>query len=157
MRLPAMRFTIRGLLAVIAGVAVLLALGRWGHNRYLSPGITKTYYLGDMMRFILPTPKARLASINANLAEAAALLKSSITPDVWWFSTRKVSPFPAAASLTIVHTKEGHQQVAAWLRERRNQYWAAQSPRIDEASETRLSPPTERAVRYANRMNHGWR
>ena len=99
------------------------------------------------MGFRVPTPNAGLPSLNAKLAEEANLLKSSITPDVWWFSTRTVSPFPAAASLTIVHTEEGHQQVAAWLRERRDRYWAAQNARNDEASETRLSPPTERATR----------
>jgi len=44
-----------------------------------------------------------------------------------WFGTRTLNPLPAMASLTILHTKEGHQQVAAWLKERRQRFWDAQN------------------------------
>jgi hypothetical protein len=125
MRLIRLRFTLRRMLAVIALLAVLLAIGRWGHYRYLSRGITKTYFLGDLIEVRLVFRGAIPANVNSKLAEQAELLKSSITPDVWWFPTRTVNPFPAAASLTIVHTKEGHEQVGAWFKERRNRFWAA--------------------------------
>jgi hypothetical protein len=122
------RFTIRRLLFLIAFVAVALAVGRWGYPRYFSRGFTKTYYVGDLLGVRLRPGGGIMTAPNHNskLAEEAALLKSSITPDVWWFGTRTVSPFPLSASLRVVHTKEGHELVAAWFRQRRDRFFAVQ-------------------------------
>jgi hypothetical protein len=110
------RFTLRTLLTVVALLAVLLGTGRWAYYRYINQTITKTYYIGDLIR---PDGQIGVYPTMAELSAQAVLLKSSVTPDVWWFGTRSVTPFPVSMSLIIRHTEAGHQQVAEWLRERR--------------------------------------
>ena len=149
MRLTRVRFRMRSMLGVIALLAVMLAIGRWGYPRYISGGFTKTYYVGDLIggvsvqsgRFTFP------ASLNSKLADEAVLLKSSITPDVWWVGTRTVSPFPPSAALKVKHTKEGHAQVAAWFKQRRLSTWATQCEQAHKESASRAVPPTQPAVR----------
>ena len=124
------RLTIRTMLTVIALLAVSLALGRWAYFRYANPGITKIYYVGDLMGVtagMLRSSGGIPAQIKSKLAEEALDLKSSITPDAWWFGTRSVKPFPAAMSLVVVHTTEGHQQVASWMKQRRDRLDSFQS------------------------------
>ena len=67
------------------------------------------------------TPSGQIGSSArvAELSKQAALLKASVTPDVWWVGTGKVAPFPLSMSLIVRHTNAGHQQVAEWLRQRR--------------------------------------
>jgi hypothetical protein len=123
------RFTIRTMLVVVALLAVLLGPGRLAYFRYASPGITKSYYVGDLMGVtagMLRSPGGIPAQIMAKLPEEALFLKSSITPDAWWFGTRSVKPFPAATSLVVIHTTEGHQQVASWMKQRRDRFYSLQ-------------------------------
>ncbi len=147
-RLSRARFTIRRMLGVISLLAVLLAVGRWGHHRYVSRGFTKTYYIGDLIG-VRPRSGglAFPANLNSKLAEQAGLLKFSITPDAWWFGTRSVKPFPPAASLTVLHTQEGHQQVATWLRQRRARFYATQGDREQEESASWVSPSLQPSQR----------
>jgi hypothetical protein len=148
MRLTRIRFTIRRMLGMIALTAVVLAVGRWGYYRYVDHGFAKTYYVGDLME-VSVRPGGGVITLpnhNAKLAEQAALLKSSITPDVWWFGTRTVNPFPLSASLRVVHTKAGQKQVATWLEQRRTRFYAAQVDRGPEESASRVSPPAAPAV-----------
>ena len=49
MRLTRVRFRVGSMLRVIALLAVMLAIGRWGYPRYISGGFTKTYYIGDLI------------------------------------------------------------------------------------------------------------
>jgi hypothetical protein len=123
------RLTIRTMLVVIAFMAVSLGLGRWAYFRYASPGITRTYYVGDLMGVtaeVLRSPGGIPAQLKAKLPEEALVLKSTITPDVWWFDTRSVKPFPAAMSLVVIDTPEGHQQVASWMKQRRDRLYSFQ-------------------------------
>jgi hypothetical protein len=122
MRLPRVRFTIRQMLILVAILALLLGPGRWAYDRYLGRTLVKTYYIGDLVGGTSRSPKGQtgfLAKV-AVLSEQAALLKSSVTPDVWWVRTRSVTPSPLSMSLIIRHTDAGHRQVAEWLRQQRN-------------------------------------
>ncbi len=146
------------MLVVIAVFAVILTIGRWSYYRYVCRGITKNYYVGDLigvtLQMVPPAGGRFPASLNAQLAKEAVDLKSSVTPDVWWFGARTVTPFLSAASLTVGHTKDGHSQVAAWLKERRKQFYASQDDRAQKQSESRLSRPTQPYARSAHRVNH---
>jgi hypothetical protein len=157
MRLTRVRFRMRSMLGVIALLAILLAIGRWSYSRYISRGITKTYYVGDLVgvwvqpdgSIVFRASKSIVfpASLNSKLTDEANLLKSSITPDVWWFGTRTVSPAPPAAGLTVLQTKEGHEKVAAWFKQRRLSFWATQGDQGHKESASRAAPPTQPALR----------
>jgi hypothetical protein len=117
MRVPRVSFTILRMLVLIAILALLLG---WAYDRYVRPGYAQTYYVGDLIR---PDGQVGVpADMAAALMEQAALLKSSVTPDVWWLwwlTTRWVDPLPTGSRLIVCHTEEGHKQVADWLRQRR--------------------------------------
>ncbi|WP_165069091.1 hypothetical protein [Paludisphaera rhizosphaerae] len=123
------RFTIRRMLILIALLAVALGVGRWVYWRYLRQGVVHTYYVGDLAE--IPPAATRPGVISpqalATLNGEADLLKSSITPDVWWLGTRSVSPFPTSAALVVRHTEAGHAQVAEWLRRRRDLFYKARN------------------------------
>ena len=127
MRLTQLRFTIRRMSALIAVIAVLLVSGRWAYDRYFREGTTKVYYVGDLIGVTakkLRQPGGGIPTqLTAELPRQAAILKSSITPDVWWFGTRSVNPSLPLMGLTVRHTEEGHQQVAAWLKQRRDRLY----------------------------------
>jgi hypothetical protein len=116
MRRHQVRFTIRQILILIAIVATLLVAGRWAYDRYGGQTFVQTYYVGDL---IAPTGWISSPAIVAELPKQAALLKASVTPDVWWLRSRSVTPFPPAVSLIVSHTSSGHQQVKEWLRHQR--------------------------------------
>ena len=146
-RLTRVRFGMRSMLGVIALLAVLLAIGRWCYPRYISRGFAKTYYIGDLIGArVGPGGSVFPASLNSTLADEANLLKSSITPDMWWFGTRTVSPFPPAAGLTVLQTKEGHEKVAAWFKQRRLSFYATHGDQEHKMSASRLVPLTQPAV-----------
>jgi hypothetical protein len=116
MGLPRVKFTIVQMLALIAILAILLGVGQWVYDRYGRTTVTKTYYIGDLIR---SEGQNGVNPAMAEFSEQAALLKSSVTPDVWWLGTRSVTPFPLSTSLIVRHTEAGHQEVAEWLRQRR--------------------------------------
>src|SRR5438270_297821 len=122
MRLPRPRFTIRQLLVLVAILAILLGPGRWAYDRYLGQPRVKAYYIGDLILGTNRSPKGQTGppARAAVLSEQAAILKASVTPDVWWVPTRSVTPSPVSMSLVIRHTDAGHRQVAEWLRQRRD-------------------------------------
>jgi hypothetical protein len=76
------------------------------------------YYVGDLIRPYGPIIDVPFTL--GELSDQAAILRSSITPDVWWLGTRSVTPNTANGCLTVRHTEEGHRQVAEWLNERRD-------------------------------------
>jgi hypothetical protein len=117
------QFTIRRMLVVIALLAVALELGQRAYFRYASPGVMQSYYVGDLMGVtadMLRSADGIPAQLKAKLSDEALFLKSSITPDIWRFGTRSVKPYPAAMCLVVIHTTEGHQQVASWMKQRRD-------------------------------------
>lgn len=116
MRLPRVRFTIRQMLMLIAISAILLGAGQWAYDRYVGQTWVKVYYVGDL---ITPTGQIGVPAPLAELSKQAAILKASVTPDVWWVRTRSVTPFPLSMSLIVSHTDAGHQQVDEWLRRQR--------------------------------------
>lgn len=117
MRPPRVRFTIRQLLVLIAILAILLAAGQLAYDRYGGQTLVKTYYVGDLIR-----PGGQ-TGVSPTMPELAAILKFSVTPDVWWFRTGSVTPFFLSKSLIVRHTAAGHQQVAEWLRQRRQRLY----------------------------------
>jgi hypothetical protein len=116
MRLPRVRCTIRQMSILIVIVAVLVGAGRWVYDRYGGQTFVKVYYVGDLM-----TPSGQIGSPArvAELSKQAALLKASVTPDVWWVGTRVVSPFPPGPSLIVRQSQARHNQVDDWLRQQR--------------------------------------
>jgi hypothetical protein len=147
-RLTRVRFTMQSILGVIALLAVLLAIGRWGYSRYVRRGFTKTYYIGDLIGVsVRPASVTFPPSHNSKLADEAILLKSSITPEVWWFGTRTVSPFLPSAGLMVLHSKEGHEKVASWFKQRRTSFYATQGDQGHKESASRAAPPTQPVVR----------
>jgi hypothetical protein len=153
MRLTRVRFTIQRMLGVIALLAVLLAIGRWVYFRYVNRGFTKTYYVGDLIGVSVRSGSITFpANLNSKLADEAISLKSSITPDVWWFGIRTVNPFPPSAGLAVLHTKEGHEKVAAWLKHRRTRFYATQSRQGHEESASRASHSARRALSASDEL-----
>jgi hypothetical protein len=121
MRLFRIRFTIRQILILIAILAILVRAGQWANDRYGGRTLVKTYYVGDLIQ---PHGPIGVPATMGELSQQAALLKSSVTPDVWWVRTRSVTPVPVSRSLIVRHTEAGHQQVAKWLRQRRESLYA---------------------------------
>lgn len=123
MRLPRVRFrfTIRRILLLIAVLAMLLRAGRWTDDRYGGRTRIKHHDVGDLIRPYGPIIDVPFTI--GELSDQAALLRSSITPDVWWLGTRSVAPYAAAGCLTVRHTDAGHRQVAEWLLERRDRMY----------------------------------
>jgi hypothetical protein len=115
-RLPRVRFTIRKMLMLIAILAIVFRAGQWADDRYGGQTFVTVYYVGDLI-----TPSGQIGSPTrvAELSKQAALLKASVTPDVWWVGTRVVSPFPPGPSLIVRHSQAGHKQVNEWLRQQR--------------------------------------
>ena len=102
MRLPRVRFTMGWMSGAIAALAVLIAIGKWGYYRYAGPRFAKTYYIGDLIDVQVGSVAPPMtAKTNAKLTDEVALLRSSITPDMWWFGTSKVVPFPLSSSLVV--------------------------------------------------------
>jgi hypothetical protein len=120
-RATRVRFTIRQLLVLIAILGILLGVGKWAHDRYGGQTFVKTYYVGDLIRH---DGQTGVSPTIGDLSEQAAILKSSVTPDVWWLSTRSVTPFFLSKSLIVRQTEWGHQQVADWLRQQRKSLYA---------------------------------
>ncbi len=110
MRLPRVRFTMRRLMIVIGLLAILMAgaieLTQWARARYRGQRFVQFYYVGDLIG-----PKT--------LAEEAAELKGSITPDFFWFGKASVTPYNLTTGVIVRHTREGHEQVKSWLRSQR--------------------------------------
>ena len=128
MRPSQLRFTIRQMLALTAIVAVSLVSGQLAYDRYFREGTTRGYYVGDLIGVtaeMLRQPGGGIAAqlTAAELPRQAAILRSSITPDVWWFGTRSVNPSPPTMCLVVRHTEEDHQQVAAWFKQRRDRLY----------------------------------
>jgi hypothetical protein len=103
-------------------------------DRYAYTTITQTYFVGDL----LPRDSAQLrtelskfyvgdllprdsAQLRTELSKFAELLKSSATHDIWSSRNRSVTPFSLSLSLIVSDSRSGHQQVAAWLRKRREE------------------------------------
>jgi hypothetical protein len=108
------------MLILIAILAILLRAGQWTYDRYGRPKYTQTYYIWDLLRL---DGRMDIPVTLGEVSEQASLLTSSVTPDVWWFRTGSVTPFFLSKSLIVRHTATGHQQVAEWLRRRRQRLY----------------------------------
>jgi hypothetical protein len=112
------------MMMLVALLAILLGVARWGYVRYFSPTLAKVYYIGDLIdsagRGVQGTPAGTSASLNTALAAQARALKNSITPDVWWFGNRSVRTSVPGNGLIVVHTPEGQRTVADWIKQRRD-------------------------------------
>ena len=124
MKPPRVQFTLRRMFILVMIVALLLTTGRWAYHRYAGPVVTKVYYVGDLVR---PDGDIGTPATMTELSDQATLLKSSITPEVWWLPTRAVTPAPSAFSLIVRHNQVGHEYVKSWLRQRRDRL-AASNP-----------------------------
>jgi hypothetical protein len=106
------RLSLRGLLLLFATIFTWCGIGVF--DRYAYTTIIQTYYVGDL----LPRNSAQFS---AEVPRIAELLKSSATHDIWSSRNRSITPFPLSLSLIISDSKSGHQQVADWLRKRREE------------------------------------
>jgi hypothetical protein len=97
-------------------LAVLFEAGQWAYDRYFGQTFVQVYFVGDLM-----TPSGQIGSPArvAELSKQAALLRASVTPDVWWVGTRVVSPFLPGPSLIVRHTNAGHRRVNEYLWQQR--------------------------------------
>jgi hypothetical protein len=128
------KFSLRGLLLLVMFLTTFTWYGLRVFDRYAYTTITQTYYVGDL----LPRDSAQLrtelskfyvgdllprdfAQLRTELSKFAELLKSSATHDIWSSRNRSVTPFSPSLSLTVSDSRSGHQQVADWLRKRREE------------------------------------
>jgi hypothetical protein len=121
MRLTRVRITIRRMMALVAISALLIIAGQWGYERYGRRTTMRVYFIGDLMR---PEGQIATSPTAAEFSEQVSLLKSSITPDRWWLGNRSVTPSATNLSLIVGQTEDGHQQVAEWLRQRRERTYS---------------------------------
>jgi hypothetical protein len=110
----------RRMMAFVGILAIVLGVGRWAYLRYAGKVVTKAYYVGDFLR---PPDKLGIPITNAELNQQAKLLKSAVTPEVWWLGQGSITPFPLGMSLIIRHTENGHDQIEAYLRKRRDVFY----------------------------------
>ena len=122
MRRPRVQFTMRRMMVLVGILAIFLGLGRWAYLRYAGKVVTRGYYVGDLIH---PNANRVLSVSKAELNEQAELLKSSVTPEVWWLETGRasVTPVPLSESLLIRHTEHGHQQIGAYFQQRRDRLY----------------------------------
>jgi hypothetical protein len=110
----------RRMMAFVGILAIVLGAGRWAHLRYAGKVITRGYYVGDFLR---PPDKLRIPVTNTELSEEAKLLKAAVTPEVWWLGRGSITPFPPGMMLIVRHTENGHDQIGAYFRKRRDDFY----------------------------------
>jgi hypothetical protein len=127
MRIASTRFTVRRMMLAM----VVLALGLGAYERYFREGYSAVYAVGD-----LAEPHATFRERDDGLVRLISAMKWSVTPDVWWAKGRRITTFepiiisrsphvpwsphvPEEGMLAVVHTRDGHAQVRAWIGERR--------------------------------------
>jgi hypothetical protein len=108
------KLSLRGLLLLVMFLTIFTWFGIRVFDRYAYTTITQTYFVGDL----LPRDSAQLRT---ELSKFAELLKSSATHDIWSSRNRSVTPFSVSLSLIVSDSRSGHQQVADWLRKRREE------------------------------------
>jgi hypothetical protein len=121
MRLPRVRLTTKLLMILVAIAALVIHFAPGIYDRFAGPRFNKTYYVGDFLSeegSVVGSPTSK-----AELSEQAVVLKSSVTPYAWWLADRSVTPSSSNLTLTVRHTEAGHEQVGAWLREKRRRLY----------------------------------
>lgn len=113
MRWPRLRFSVRAMMAAVAVVALVMGAVVFCYDRYVSVGVNKAYFVGDLI------PEEDREKIGDALPALGKQFQASVTPDVWWSPRRRVTPFFMSQSLIIRHSESGHRQIAAWLQGQR--------------------------------------
>jgi hypothetical protein len=115
MHLPRRRITLGFLMTSLAVATILLWVGLGLWDRVTAKRIVKTYYVGDLLKTAGPEDVGR------ELSRCVGTVTSAVPLGFRWSRPRSVKPFPLTLSLIVDDTEPGHDQVATWLRERREQ------------------------------------